>query len=166
MDLMKLVPQQDGNNLPSLEFYNKFQKWYWVSWNQLTKVKSLMRCIMRKFSKNSTRITWLGRGGKIFTRLEHTKMGTHFGAEGWYKESTNISIKFLSLNPIDVYFEWVWKDWWIFWINWTYLEKSFADGESEGFKLLKMSVPVLPETLCQYLKNVPRRQPAASRPVR
>ena len=35
------------------------------------------------------------------------------------------------------------------------LEKSSADGNAEGFKLLKMPVPVLPETFCQYLKNVP-----------
>ena len=35
------------------------------------------------------------------------------------------------------------------------LEKAFTDGEAAGFKLLKMQVPVLPETFCQYLKSVP-----------
>ena len=40
-------------------------------------------------------------------------------------------------------------------LNMLDLEKALVEGSAEGFKLLKMPVPVLPETFCQYLKNVP-----------
>ena len=80
----------------------------------------------------------------------------HFGPKGWYKESTNIAKKFKSqahrrkfraglkglvdfLNQLNI----------------LDLEKGLAGGSAEGFKLLKMPVPVQPETFCQYLKNVP-----------
>ena len=35
------------------------------------------------------------------------------------------------------------------------LEKLLDKGDSEGFKLLKMQTPILPETLSKYLEHVP-----------
>ena len=79
-----------------------------------------------------------------------------FGSKFWYKESKNISRKLKSQadrqkfriglkglmdfrNQLNI-------------IDW---EKLLEKGDPEGFKLLKMPTPVVPETFCKYLENVP-----------
>ena len=157
-DLGKLIPQKNGGNvIPSIEFSEKFQEKILNLLEAANKNKDFdVAHFEEVYEKLCANPLARSRLENLHAARSHKYGHAHFGPKTWYKESTNLAKKFKSqahrrkfrvglkglvdfLNQLNI----------------LDLEKSLADGNAEGFKLLKMPVAVLPETFCQYLKNVP-----------
>ena len=157
-DLKKLIPQENGGNVvPSVDFSEKFQE----------KILSLLEASNKNkdfdvahfeevYKKLCANPGARSRLENLHAARAHLYGHAHFGPKGWYKESTNIAKKFRSQahrrkfraglkGLVDFLNQ----------LNMLDFEKALEEGSAEGFKLLKMPVPVLPETFCQYLKNIP-----------
>ena len=155
--LKKLIPPDDGGNVNrSIKFTEQFE----------TKILNLLEAakpkefdvehfeqVYKKLLKDPMARSQLEN---LHAARAHKYGFSQFGSKFWYKESKNISRKLKSQADrrkfriglkglIDFINQ----------LNIVDLEKLLEDGESEGFKLLKMPTPVSPEIFCRYLEHVP-----------
>ena len=155
--LRKLIPLEDGGNVKkSLMFSNQFE----------TKILNLLEAakpkefdvqhfeqVYNKLLKDPMARSQLEN---LHAARAHKYGYAQFGSKFWYKESKNIARKFKNQSDrrkfrmglkglIDFINQ----------LNIMDLEKLLDEGDSEGFKLLKIPTPVSPETFCKYLEHVP-----------
>ena len=157
-ELGKLVPPKDGgSSLPAIDFSKQFQD----------KILNLLEASTTPSSFDSEHFEKiykkLDNDPKARSRIENLHAGrahkygfAHFGPKNLFKESTNVAKKLKSqadrrkfraglkglvdfLNQLNI------RD----------LERLLRLGDPQGFKALKMPMPVLPETILGCLEHAP-----------
>ena len=157
-ELEKIIPPKDGGNgSPSVNFSEKFQE---TILDLLGSTNPAKDFTSEHFEKIYEKLVGdplaRSRIENLHAARAHKYGHAHFGPKIWYKESLNLAKKFKSqtdrrkfriglkglmdfLNQLNI------KD----------LEKLLHDGDSAGFNLLKMPMPMSPEAMCSYLKAAP-----------
>ena len=155
--MKKLIPPDDGGNVNrSIKFTEQLE----------TKILNLLEAAKPKefdvehfeqvYNKLLKEPMARSQLENLHAARAHKYGFSQFGSKFWYKESKNISRKFKSQTDrrkfrigLKGLIDFINQP------NIIDLEKLLEDGDTEGFKLLKMPTPVSPEIFCRYLEHVP-----------